>query len=66
MLTAMAGRKSTIPVPEVFAYDGDSSNEAEVAYTFLEYIHGTTASELGEIHGSTTHTLDVCSGLSRK
>ncbi len=32
-------------MPEVFAYDGDLSNDAGVAYMFLEYIHGTTAEE---------------------
>jgi hypothetical protein len=58
-LTDVAGdgrAKSTIPVPEVFAYDGDSTNEAGVAYMFLEYIHGTTASELSEMHGSALTT----------
>ncbi|MBE3049254.1 phosphotransferase [Candidatus Bathyarchaeota archaeon] len=35
-----------MPVPEVFAYDADVSNEAGAPYMLLEYIHGTTADQL--------------------
>ncbi|KAI0201427.1 hypothetical protein F4808DRAFT_126531 [Astrocystis sublimbata] len=38
--------KSTIPVPELFAYNYDSSNEVGAPYILMEYIHGTTAHEL--------------------
>lgn len=37
--------RSSVPVPEVFGYDVDPSNESGAPYMFLEYIHGTTASD---------------------
>ncbi|KAI1080869.1 hypothetical protein F5B20DRAFT_579688 [Whalleya microplaca] len=45
--------KSTILVPEVFAYDFDSSNEVGMPYLIMEYIHGTTAIDLAKFkdHG---------------
>jgi hypothetical protein len=45
-----------MPVPGLFAHDGDSANEVGAAYMLLEYIHGTTAAELAEIHGSAPAT----------
>ncbi|KAI1454172.1 kinase-like domain-containing protein [Annulohypoxylon moriforme] len=44
--------KTTIPVPELFAYDADPSNEVGVQWMFMEYIHGTTAEELKKIRNS--------------
>ncbi|KAF2964503.1 hypothetical protein GQX73_g9074 [Xylaria multiplex] len=38
--------KSTIPVPELFAYDRDPSNRVGAAYMLMEYIHGTSAYDL--------------------
>ncbi|KAI1299030.1 kinase-like domain-containing protein [Xylaria venustula] len=45
--------KSTIPVPEVFVYNQDPSNHVGAPYMLIEYIHGTTASKLGEIRSTT-------------
>ncbi|KAI2463405.1 kinase-like domain-containing protein [Annulohypoxylon bovei var. microspora] len=44
--------KSTVPVPELFAYDANSSNEVGVCWMLMEYIHGTTAAELQIIKDS--------------
>jgi hypothetical protein len=43
-------------VPELFAHNADPANEVGVAYMLLEYIHGTTAAELREIHGTAPAT----------
>ncbi|KAI1734055.1 kinase-like domain-containing protein [Xylaria scruposa] len=48
--------KSTIPVPEVYAYDHDPSNQVGVPYMLLEYIHGTTADDLQTIKQSAPGT----------
>ncbi|KAI0531814.1 kinase-like domain-containing protein [Xylaria digitata] len=37
--------KSTIPVPEIFAYDHDPSNRVGAPYMLMEYVHGTMAYE---------------------
>ncbi|KAI0424085.1 kinase-like domain-containing protein [Xylaria sp. FL1042] len=41
--------KTTIPVPEVFVYDHDPSNRIGAPYMLIEYIHGSTASDLWSI-----------------
>jgi hypothetical protein len=33
-------------VPELFAHNADPANEVGATYMLLDYIHGTTASEL--------------------
>ncbi|KAI8945756.1 kinase-like domain-containing protein [Xylaria longipes] len=47
---------STIPVPEVFAYDHDPSNQVGVPYMLIEYIHGSTAEDLRSIKNSAPST----------
>ena len=51
MLT-IARLNSKIPVPEVFAYDIDPGNDIGAPYMLIEYMHGTTASELRRINES--------------
>ncbi|KAI1422021.1 kinase-like domain-containing protein [Xylaria sp. FL1777] len=41
--------KSTIPVPDVFAYDHDPSNQVGAPYMLIEYIHGSAADDLRSI-----------------
>ncbi|KAJ3573390.1 hypothetical protein NPX13_g4721 [Xylaria arbuscula] len=44
--------KSKIPVPEVFAYSHECSNQIGAPYMLIEYIKGTTAADLSFLQGS--------------
>ncbi|KAI1277923.1 hypothetical protein F5Y07DRAFT_398070 [Xylaria sp. FL0933] len=44
--------KSTVPVPEIFFYDHNSSNYIGAPYMLIEYIHGATALDLSSIKNS--------------
>ncbi|OAA70601.1 Protein kinase-like domain protein [Cordyceps fumosorosea ARSEF 2679] len=44
--------KTSIPIPEVHAYDSSPDNEVGSPFILMDYIHGTVASELRELQGS--------------
>lgn len=43
--------KTSIPVPEVYDYNGDPHNEVGAQYILMDYINGLVATELCEIKG---------------
>ncbi len=48
----MQRSKTSIPVPEVHAYNFSSDNEAGAPFILMDYIHGSVASELRIQHNS--------------
>ncbi|KAK4613468.1 hypothetical protein CLAFUW4_09198 [Fulvia fulva] len=44
-------KHTSIPVPEVFAYDLSPDNEVGAPYILMSYIHGTSAMELSQARG---------------
>jgi hypothetical protein len=44
----LAKAKSSIPIPEVYFYNVDSTNEVGAPYILMNYVHGTVATELQE------------------
>ena len=46
MLTERNRAKTSIPVPEVYNYSVDPTNEVGAEYILMDYIHGTVATEL--------------------